>query len=102
MSNGVSNHGFRQHSRNGNKPPAAPLEDDADEEILNDEDPLDPEKLFDEDSESDHDPFTTDELETAVREEPTIVKRREHPLRRIEARWEDKRLSDLLREVYEE
>ena len=102
MSNGLSNHDSGQPSRGGKKPPAAPLDDEADAEIFTDEDSIAPDQVFDDASQAGNEPSITDELEAAAAVEPAIAKRREHALRRIEARWEEQHLKDWLREVYHE
>jgi hypothetical protein len=102
MSNRLSNHDSAQHSQGGKQLPAVPLDDGANEEIFIDENSIAPHQVFDNDSEMDNEPPNTDEFEAAAAAELTMAKRREHALRRIEARWEESRLNDLLREVYDE
>ena len=102
MSNGLSKHDSGQYSRGGKKPSAAPLDDGADEETFIDEDSIAPDQMLDDDSEAGKKSSITDELEAAAAAETAIAKRRQHALRRIEACWEEKRLNELLREVYDE
>ena len=58
--------------------------------------------MLDDDSEADNEPPITDEFEAAAAAELATAKRREHAPRRIEARWQESRWNDLLREVYDE
>ena len=61
-----------------------------------------PHQVFDDGDETNKELSITDELEATAAAETAIAMRYEHALQRIEARCEEKRVNDLLTEVYEQ
>jgi len=101
MANGLPNHDSGQGSDDKIKPPTADLPRDAvDSEALDVDSECGADELSDAPVLLASDAVAPEEVE--VRVEMANVARTEHPLRRIEAHWETKRLNDLLREVYDE